>query len=276
MTGEQLTRFIDMLYDLMEDFKERSPEHDGEIKEKLHSITILDKLSEVDREKNPQEDIPSAMANYALSIIHKVLGSNSTTKHIDYSPMYGLIAKYGLKLSNVCEYLGITSNVRTSISKNETVHMDILIQIAGFLECEPGDLYTFIDSEEKSRRDMKELMVKDSKSTQYKGKEMPIPTAILKELKDTESNDLISYLHIVPKDLSYKWINNMVISENTDHKIELDHSYPKGLYVTNPKTLSDNSELKKMIERLVLNAAKNLVDDKDKDDQNKDDQNKED
>lgn len=260
MTGEQLETFIDMLYSLLEDFQERYPEHRNDINEKLHILTVLDKVSGDERDDYYEEEMSKNMTAYALSNINKIILGSPGTKHIDYSPMHGMIAKYGLKLSNVCEYLGITSNVRTSISKNETVHMDILVQISDFLECDPNDLFTFIDSQEKSKRELKELMVRESKTVDFKGKENPIPSTILKELRDAGNSDKITSVeHFITKHSFSKHSNNLVSLDKDDWiTLNKEHSISK-------------SEMNHMIENFIFNAIKNFESKQKKDNKNKED-----
>lgn len=263
MTGEQLEKFIDMLYSLLEDFEERVPEHKSEINEIFHSLVMLDKVSSEERDEFFEEEMSKTMTSYALSNLNKIIVGSPGTKHIDYSPMHGMIAKYGLKLSNMCEYLGITSNVRTSISKNETVHMDVLIQISDFLECQPSALYTFIDSQEKSKREMKELMVKGSKTVTYKGKETPIPTAILKEIRDTDNNsEQTTWFHVTPKNTFFPKEHDTVSSEKDGWVIYNNKSNYNTNYID---YLKDKPEMQELLQQMILNAAKNLNNQKDND-----------
>lgn len=189
MNGEQLTRYIDLLHDVLDKIEDESPSLENNIKNLKHELVILERLSEIDREDNVDEALPEEVTSYAKRIINKVLVGSPKDKHIDYSPMYALIARYGIKLSNMCDYLNINSTIRTSISKNEPVHMDTLIQISEFLECEVNELFTFITSEEKLNRQMKANLTKFDETIEYKGKDVRIPTAILREIKDTDTSD---------------------------------------------------------------------------------------
>ncbi|OIN67433.1 hypothetical protein BLD48_05970 [Exiguobacterium sp. KRL4] len=188
MNGEQLTRYIELLHHVLDEIEDDSPSLEGNVKNLRHELVVLERISELDREENMDTALPEGLTSYAKRIINKVLVGSPKDKHIDYSPMYALIARYGIKLSNMCDYLNINSTIRTSISKNETVHMDTLIQISEFLECEVNDLYTFITSSEKLNRQMKANLTKFDETTEYKGKDVKIPTAILREIKDTDTS----------------------------------------------------------------------------------------
>lgn len=188
MTGEQLETSIKMMNDMLDDFDLTSPELSNHWKRKRILLKVLEDFSSEERKKHFKKEMDKLMSSYALNMINRILINDNDARYLDYSPMHGLIARYGLRLSNVCDYLGISTNARTSISKNEAVHMDILIQIADFLECGPDELYSFIDSEEKSKREMKESLVRDSRRVVYKEKEIPVPTAVLREMRDTDKS----------------------------------------------------------------------------------------
>ncbi len=216
LTGEQLSKFIDMLDEMLHDFEENSPELESELILKRHKLTLLEKISEEERKNNFHTKMDKSISSYALSTINQILINDQETRHLDYSPMYGLLARYGIKLSNVCDYLGISTNARTSISKNESVHLDILIQIADFLECEPNDLYTFIDSSEKTKREMKESLVKESQRVLIKEKDVPIPTAIIREIRETDK--------VAKTELPFNqlWVNDNLLIDYSIKKENLD------------------------------------------------------
>ncbi|WP_026832204.1 helix-turn-helix domain-containing protein [Exiguobacterium undae] len=245
MTGEQLGKFISMLDILLKDFEENFPELRNEVLEKRRHLTVLEKITEEERNKKEHKELENKTASYALTIINKILISDKEVRYLDYSPMYGLMARYGIKLSNLCDYLGISTNVRTSISKNESVHMDILIQIAEFLECEPNDLYTLISSSEKEKREMKESLVKESQRLLFREKLTPIPHAIIRELRETDKPAASDYLALL------QWKNDDLINEYYH-----DYNYapsPKWLEIKKraDKTMSSQEQIKNYLAALV-------------------------
>lgn len=269
MTGEQLENSIKMLNDMLDDFGLTSPELANHWERKRVLLNLLEELSSEERNKKFKEEMDKTMSSYALNMINRILINDSDPRYLDYSPMHGLIARYGLRLSNVCDYLGISTNVRTSISKNEAVHMDILIQIADFLECRPDELYSFIDSEEKSKREMKESLVRDSRRVVYKEKETSVPTAVLREMRDTDKSKKTDS----SSTLFNHWRNSgwHTIAENTHFKDYENNFYQSNELLTSKikkypnapgDTASKADQIKFLLQSMVdeMNANKKAKD----------------
>lgn len=59
---------------------------------------------------------------------------------ITYDNLWILLSQKGLKRTDLCEKAGITTNVLAKMSKNESVHVEVLSKICGVLECTFDDI----------------------------------------------------------------------------------------------------------------------------------------
>jgi DNA-binding Xre family transcriptional regulator len=72
---------------------------------------------------------------------------------ISYEPLFHLLIKKGLKKTNLLELANITTNTLAKFSKGEQVGLDIIERICKALDCQPNDIFEFVDdkSDEESK-----------------------------------------------------------------------------------------------------------------------------
>ena len=68
---------------------------------------------------------------------------------IQYYKLFDLLNRRNMKKTDLLSLAGITSTTLARLSKGETVNIEIIDRLCRALNCQPGDILEYIDSEEK-------------------------------------------------------------------------------------------------------------------------------
>jgi len=90
--------------------------------------------------------------NSIEEILSYVLGIDKEKTHISYAPLKGTAAKYGLSITTVCDAIGASSSVRSSLSNDLPVSTAVLNKIAMLLHCDFSEIMEVLSDREHYRR----------------------------------------------------------------------------------------------------------------------------
>ena len=66
---------------------------------------------------------------------------------ISYRPLWIQLANKGLQKKDVIKRANLTTNVMTSMGKNQTISFKNLEKICNALDCSPNDVFEFVNEE---------------------------------------------------------------------------------------------------------------------------------
>jgi DNA-binding Xre family transcriptional regulator len=64
---------------------------------------------------------------------------------ISYEPLMHLLIKKGLKKTDLLTLVNITTNTLAKFSKGEQVGLDVIERICKALDCQPRDVFEFVE-----------------------------------------------------------------------------------------------------------------------------------
>jgi DNA-binding Xre family transcriptional regulator len=60
---------------------------------------------------------------------------------ISYKPLFILLAKNGMKKTDLCSKVGIATNTLAKFAKNEHVSGETLEKLCAYFKCQPSDIF---------------------------------------------------------------------------------------------------------------------------------------
>jgi DNA-binding Xre family transcriptional regulator len=63
---------------------------------------------------------------------------------ISYKPLFVMLARHGMKKTDLCDKLGISPTTLAKFSKNEHVSGETLEKICAYFQCQPGDIMEYV------------------------------------------------------------------------------------------------------------------------------------
>jgi len=66
---------------------------------------------------------------------------------ISYKPLFILLAKHGMKKTDLCEKIGLSSNTLAKFGKGEHVAGDTIEKLCLYFKCQPSDIYEVVKDE---------------------------------------------------------------------------------------------------------------------------------
>jgi DNA-binding Xre family transcriptional regulator len=63
---------------------------------------------------------------------------------ISYKPLFVMLAQHGMKKTDLCDKLGLSSNTLAKFAKNEHVSGETLEKLCAYFQCQPGDIMEYV------------------------------------------------------------------------------------------------------------------------------------
>lgn len=151
MIGDNKLRLLDML---------------STIEDTAHYDIKLERLRFLIKESLESDKLDDDSYGFILIAIKEILadyvGLDKGKTHISYAPLSGILAKYNLTITALCDAIGFSAGVRSNLVNNRPVNMVVLNKIAVLLNCELDDMIEFISENEVRRRFSFGRLIKDS------------------------------------------------------------------------------------------------------------------
>lgn len=78
---------------------------------------------------------------------------------ISYNKLFHLLIELNMKKGELQEKADITASIMARLRKNETVRTDTIGKICKALNCQPGDIMEYIETEEKTSKEIWEEQI---------------------------------------------------------------------------------------------------------------------
>lgn len=116
----------------------------------------LERLRFIIKESLENENLTDDAYGFINLAINEILathiGFNKKSAHLSYAPLSGILAKYNITITALCDALGFSAGVRSNLVNNRPVNVTVLNKIAVLLNCEIDDMVEFISENEVRRR----------------------------------------------------------------------------------------------------------------------------
>ena len=63
---------------------------------------------------------------------------------ISYRPLFVLLAQKGMKKTDLCEKLGLSTNTLAKFAKNQHVSGETIQKLCAYFNCQPNDIFEYV------------------------------------------------------------------------------------------------------------------------------------